>query len=411
MTLYSLYLHIPFCLQRCGYCDFNTYAGLESMIPDYVDALCAEIAYIAARQETHLDVHTVFFGGGTPSLLPIDGLERLLCRLDESFDLQGDLEITMEANPGTLTLDYLRNLRRLGVNRLSLGMQSAHPGELRLLERMHTYPQTIQAVAWARQTGFDNLNLDMIFGLPGGSLDAWKRNLDLALGLNPDHFSLYALSIEPGTPFGLWVKRGLLSPPDADLAAEMYEWASAKLDQYGYTQYEISNWAHNPNGEPLSKAPRLACRHNLQYWRNLPYLGFGAGAHGYAAGVRTANLLLPQAYIQHMRETQVPHVKTQITSFPRTPATAQLTPISREDELSETMLMGLRLTLEGVPTRVFEDRFGQPLEQIYALQIERLRRLGLLEWATIGAGETTLRLTNRGRLLGNQVFMEFIQNP
>jgi oxygen-independent coproporphyrinogen-3 oxidase len=410
MTPYSLYLHIPFCIQRCGYCDFNTYAGLENLIPDYVEALCAEIAYIAAAQEIRNKVHTIFFGGGTPSLLPINALERILRNLEDNLDLQSDLEITLEANPGTLALDYLRNLRRLGINRLSLGMQSAHPGELRLLERLHTYPQTIQAVAWARLAGFDNLNLDMIFGLPGGSLDAWKRSLDLALGLNPNHFSLYALSVEPGTPLGLWVKRGLLPHPDADLAAEMYEWASARLEQYGYTQYEISNWAFNPSGDLSSRAPRLACRHNLQYWRNLPYLGFGAGAHGFAAGVRTANLNLPQAYIQRMREAQFSVEEAGTNAFPRTPATEQLSPISREDEISETMLMGLRLTLEGVPASVFEDRFGQSLEQIYAPQIERLCQFGLLEWASTNDGETTIRLTKRGRLLGNQVFMEFIQN-
>jgi oxygen-independent coproporphyrinogen-3 oxidase len=410
MTPYSLYLHIPFCHKRCGYCDFNTYAGLESLIPDYVEALRAEIEYVAASQAPRLDVHTIFFGGGTPSLLPINALERLLRRLEGDFALRRGLEITLEANPGTLTSSYLKDLRRLGVNRVSLGMQSANPGELRLLERMHTYPQTIQALTWARQAGFDNLNLDLIFGLPGQSLGAWQQSLDLAIGLNPDHFSLYALSIEPGTPFGLWARRGMLSLPDPDLAAEMYEWASERLNQHGYTQYEISNWAYTQPEDSRSRAPLLACRHNLQYWRNLPYLGFGAGAHGFASGVRTANLTLPEAYIQRMATALPVNEQFKTSSFPKAPATEIITPIARQDEMSETMMMGLRLTHEGVPARVFEERFGESMDRIYAIQIERLERLDLLEWANIEAGEKTLRLTRKGRLLGNQVFMEFIQD-
>jgi oxygen-independent coproporphyrinogen-3 oxidase len=303
MVSYSLYLHIPFCTHRCGYCDFNTYAGLESVIPEYVSALCAEIDCLALSAGQRLPAHTIFFGGGTPSLLPILEVERILAALHNAFDLQADLEITLEANPGTLTRSYLQDLHSLGVNRLSLGLQSAHPGELKLLERIHTYPEAIQSVAWARQVGFDNLNLDLIFGLPEQTLETWQNSLQLALGLHPEHFSLYALTIEHDTPFGRWSKRGLLTPPDPDLAADMYEWASEQLEKLSYAQYEISNWARShPLPAPSSPAPSYACRHNLQYWRNLPYLGLGAGAHGYAAGFRTENLLSPLAYIQRFKD-------------------------------------------------------------------------------------------------------------
>ena len=213
-------------------------------------------------------------------MLPPGEVTRILETIDRVFSLRPGLEITLEANPGTLNIQHLHNLRSLGVNRLSLGVQSAHPGELRLLERNHDYHDVIHSVTWARQAGFDNLNLDLIFGLPEQRLETWQHTLDLVLGLDPEHISLYALSLEHGTPFGRWAKRGLLSTPDPDLAAEMYEWASDRLEYDGYAQYEISNWAKNSLAGDM-----LACRHNLQYWRNLPYLGFGAGAHGYAGGI------------------------------------------------------------------------------------------------------------------------------
>jgi oxygen-independent coproporphyrinogen-3 oxidase len=404
MQPFSLYLHIPFCQHRCGYCDFNTYSGLETLIPDYVPALCREIEWAAELAGKHLPAQTIFFGGGTPSLLPEAGVEQVLKALDCSFILAQGIEITLEANPGTLSRDYLKSLHQLGFNRLSLGMQSANPAELRLLERQHDYPDVIQAVKWARQAGFDNLNLDLIFGLPEQSLESWQRSLDLALGLGVEHFALYALTLEHGTPFGHWAARGLLSRPDPDLAAEMYEWASERLEDEGYAQYEISNWARRRSEEPpLSPTanPGYACRHNLQYWRNLPYLGFGAGAHGFAGGRRTANVLAPAAYIQRLKGKPA-----RSGDFPITPAIQSHQEIDRSSEIAETMMMGLRLTREGVSARAFEERFAERLSQRFAPQIRRLGRLGLLEWA--GNGDEALRLTKAGRLLGNQVFVEFV---
>jgi len=390
MPFYAVYLHIPFCVHRCGYCDFNTYAGLEDLIPAYTAALCREIKLIRQSAGERLPVHTIFFGGGTPSLLSGPQLESILHALEEAFAWQPGIEITLEANPGTVSLASLQQMRRLGVNRLSLGMQSAHPGELRMLERQHDYPEVVGAVTAARRAGFDNLNLDLIYGLPEQELATWQSSLNLALGLHPEHLSLYALTLEHGTPLKRWASRGLIPEPDPDQAAEMYEWADERLAAAGYEQYEISNWSK----------PGRPCRHNLQYWRGLPYIGLGAGAHGYAGGMRTANVLAPAAYIARLENGAA-------QDFPRSPATASLTPVDRQAEIGETMMMGLRLTQEGVSEADFQARFRQNLEGLFASEIEELQGYGLLEWAG-EAPRRRLRLTPRGRLLGNQVFMRFL---
>ena len=398
MLNYSVYIHVPFCTHRCAYCDFNTYAGLEALIPDYVEALCIELSLVAQSSGMHLPVHTVFFGGGTPSLLPITSIERILSTLDQNYNLQPDVEISLEANPGSLNYLYLQELRRLGVNRLSFGMQSAHTQELRLLERGHDFGEVIRCVSWARQAGFTNLNLDLIFGLPYQLLESWEDNLSLALQLEPDHLSLYALSLEHGTPMKHWVDRGLLPEPDPDVAAEMYEYSIDILEGSGYIQYEISNWAKQTSDHKL-----MSCQHNLQYWRNLPYLGFGAGAHGYAAGLRVANVLAPVVYNQRC----LSYVNTETSIlFPCTPATASITEVDQPAEMGETMMMGLRLTGEGISKRSFRERFGVAIELVYGKEIEELIAKGLLECR--GDEGDILRLTRRGRLLGNQVFMRFV---
>jgi len=327
-------------------------------------------------------------------------MEEILAVLGQVFEILDGAEITLEANPGTLSLSYLQSLRQMGVNRLSLGMQSARPEELRLLERQHGFGDVVRAVCWARQAGFENLNLDLIFGLPEQTLESWQRNLELALGLKPEHFSLYALTLEHGTPLEHWAARGLIPLPDPDLAADMYEYATQRLEEMGYVQYEISNWAKRDSCDQP-----MACRHNLQYWRNLPYLGLGAGAHGYAAGVRTANVLSPAGYIRRLIEKPI-SVDEPGMSFPTTPATVTAQPVDRQAEIGETMLMGLRLVEQGVSTKVFRDRFDQELDQVFGSEIEELISLGLLEWA--GKDRDRLRLTRQGRLLGNQVFMRFL---
>lgn len=401
-TPFSLYVHIPFCVHRCAYCDFNTYAGISEMIPAYVQALCHEIELsgVAASSSSGepTRVHSVFFGGGTPSLLALEHLALILAEMRDSFQFLPDVEITLEANPGTVDRDYLVGLKALGINRLSLGMQSAHPDDLRILERQHNLDDVVQAVRWSRLAGFENINLDLIFGIPHQSLDSWQHTLDMALSLNPEHLSLYALTLEHGTPMDRWVGRGLIPEPDQDLAADMYEYAQQRLDDAGYLQYEISNWARQVGGE------RLACRHNLQYWRSLPYLGFGAGAHGYAAGYRTANVLSPSAYIQRLGN---PEGATEPV-FPSTPATVEFVPIDRQTEMGELMMMGLRLVQEGISDAQFTAHFGQTLSQVYEAQIKHLIQSGLLEWFQDGTIGRSLRLTKPGRLLGNRVFREFI---
>jgi oxygen-independent coproporphyrinogen-3 oxidase len=393
----SLYLHIPFCVHRCAYCDFNTYAGQAGSIPAYVEALCREIRAAAASTPERCKVHTVFFGGGTPSLLSASQFESILGAVREQFDLV-DPEITIEANPGTVSAEGLLDLRRLGINRLSFGVQSADPAELRMLERQHDYFDVIHAVTWSRQAGFDNLNLDLIYGLPLQTLDRWQATVKLILGLRPEHISAYALTLEHGTPFGRWSARGMLPVPDPDAAADMYEWASETLESAGYRQYEISNWA----------LPGRECRHNLQYWRTLPYLGLGAGAHGYASGLRYSNALRIKTYIERLAEPMDARHE-----FPLTPAAVNQHRQSAQDDMGEFMMTGLRLTSEGVAANAFQERFARRMTEVYGHEIGDLVRLGLLEWTKTETSEAfktseVLRLTSRGRLLGNQVFMRFV---
>jgi len=400
MQPFSIYLHIPFCHHRCSYCDFNTYDGLDDLIPDYTQALCSEIKLIAANFGQRIPVHTVFLGGGTPSLLPITELAVVFEALYREFEIINGAEFSLEANPERVTYDYLKGLRTLGVNRLSLGMQTANPEELRLLERQHNYDRIALTVSLARRAGFDNINLDLIFGLPHQTLESWQVSLEMGLTLNPAHFSLYALTVEEGTPLADWIYKGLLVEPDPDLAADMYEWASERLDRSGFKQYEISNWAKYDNVSGL-----LACRHNLQYWRNLPYLGLGAGAHGFAGGNRTANILSPRRYIQCLLSENVKRGHNHLL-FPSTPATVNVQAVQKDQEIRETMMMGLRLTEEGVSREAFRARFGMSLEEIYETEIDELISEGLLEWEPTYSD--CLRLTPRGRLLGNQVFVRFI---
>jgi len=411
MIPYSLYIHIPFCQKRCSYCDFNTFAGQEYLIPEYMAALEKEIQCLRRGLDADAKMHTVYFGGGTPSIIPPDFIDRVLVTLKDAFSFSNDPEITLEANPGTVSLGYLQALHTAGITRLSIGAQSALPKELAILGRQHDYPDVIRAFKWARQAGFGNLSLDLIFGLPGQALSDWEQTLTLVLGLRPEHFSLYSLTIEEGTPLFLWADRGLLVPPDLDTAADMYELACERLEQAGYLQYEISNWARSLKGVQIpasNEKDRLGkntlsspyeCRHNLQYWRNLPYLGLGAGAHGFSNAFRTANLRAPKDYIQCFT-VDLDH---QSDDFPFTPATSESTSIDLETEMQETMMMGLRLTQEGVSDSRFRSRFGSSLSDKFGNEIAKLADWGLLEWA----GET-LRLTPRGRLLGNRVFAEFV---
>ena len=400
----SIYIHIPFCTVRCAYCDFNTYAGLEGLMPPYAAAVQRELALVApffsGEQEGSVsdsaEVHSVFFGGGTPSLLVPDLIEAILRVVGSEFRLAHSCEITLEANPGTLGRQDLERLRRAGVNRLSLGAQSAQPSELRLLDRAHTFEDVASAVEQARRAGFDNINLDLIYGLPWQAMESWTDTLDRTLDLAPEHLSLYALSLEHGTPLRAWVERGLVAAPDPDAAAEMYGWAEARLAGGGYVQYEISNWARDGGAGSELDFPAFACRHNLQYWRNQPYLGIGAGAHGCALGWRYSNVLSPRLYIERLQAGTA-------GVAPCSPAAAERTAIDLPTQMDETMLLGFRLTRAGVQPSAFRGRFGQEVEPRYGQRLRQLERDGLIE-----RREDRLRLTAQGRLLGNRVFREFV---
>jgi len=434
MTHTSIYLHIPFCKHRCAYCDFNTYADQEDSIPAYVNALINEINFVG-QQTTQLSnyptIHTIFFGGGTPSLLTAPQFDSILRALRAAFTFTTDAEISIEANPGTISPEKLNGIRESGINRISFGVQSANTEELRMLERIHDFFTVIEAVSTARKAGFDNLNLDLIYGLPEQTLASWKTTLARIIDLHPEHISAYALTLEYGTPFGRWSSKGLLPLPDPDLAAEMYEYAEEFLEINGYTHYEISNWAKKNKGEgERTLAPHASagvkdeikensssilhnssfvCRHNLQYWHSLPYLAFGAGAHGYANGYRYSNALRIKTYIERLlhpsREAFTIH------PFPLSPATVNQHKQTLQDDMSEYMLNNLRLTNAGVAESDFRLRFGRGLLDVYPKEIEELIRNGLLEYAKtseVSEISDVYRLTKRGRLLGNQVFVKFV---
>ena len=399
------------------------------MIPAYVDALIQEIEFVGSqlpspfRRGVGGEVHTIFFGGGTPSLLSPHQFDSIFKAIRAAFTLTSDAEISIEANPGTVTREALSQLRETGINRISFGVQSANMEELRMLERTHDFFTVIEAVTSARKAGFDNLNLDLIYALPEQTLQTWQTTVKRILDLHPEHISAYALTLEHGTPFGRWSSKGMLPIPDPDLAAEMYEWASETLEANGYVQYEISNWAKDIalSGAERSRSahnhPSFACRHNLQYWRGLPYLAFGAGAHGYAYGYRYSNALRIKTYVERITNyrlaspwDQLPNSLISNLAFPLSPATVNQHKQTLNDDMSEFMMTGLRLTQEGVSSSEFEKRFGSKLQDIYGKEIDELLKLGLIESKTseFFKNSEVLRLTKRGRLLGNQVFMRFV---
>ena len=393
MLSFGVYIHIPFCRAKCAYCDFNSYAGHDSLFAPYLTALRQEMAMVSgcivddracAARETRPASQTLYVGGGTPTVLPAQDLAALVSDARRALSLPEGAEITVEANPGTVEAAGLRSLRRAGVSRLSVGVQSLDERLLRLLGRIHTAEQARTVVHDARVAGFQNLNLDLMFGLPRLTLQGWQETLRQAIDLQPEHLSLYALTVEEGTPLAAQIGAGTLPPPDDDLAADMYEWAEDTLEQAGYAHYEISNWS----------LPGYACRHNLIYWRNEPYLGLGAGAHSWWGGIRRANLCGPADYIRSVQGGR--------------PPVAEEEPIGADLEMGETMMMGLRLLEEGVTSQRFGQRFAAPLEQVYAAEIAELCKGGLLERVPREGALERIRLTQRGHLLGNSVFARFL---
>lgn len=387
----SLYFHIPFCRRRCGYCDFNTYAGMENFICAYVKALKLEIEQVLSNSPEQLDVSTIYFGGGTPSMLDVSNYEDIFSAIKKFVNIAQNAEISLEANPDTLSKEKIIGFQQAGFNRISIGMQSASRFDLQTLDRVHSNQSLINSVDWCRRAGLTNINLDLIFGIPSQTLQSWEQTLKLALGLGVPHFSLYSLILEWGTRLKAQYDRGLLAWVDDDLAADMYELAMEKLEKAGYDQYEISNWA---NGQIAF------CRHNLQYWRYLPYLGFGAGAHGFCCQTRTENT--------HTIEEYINSINTQpMGEFPAGPASSKTFRLNQWEMMQENLMVSLRLTEEGISLPVFFNRYGIDLAAVFAKQLERLMREGLIEFYD---NEKRMRLTRKGRLFGNRVFRAFVSN-
>lgn len=370
------------------------------MYEPYAQAVAKEVK--ASGQRAATTISTVYFGGGTPSMLPIGNIALILDAVRSNFDLAPDAEITLEANPRTIDDGYFEGLRVLGVNRISLGMQSAHEDELHLFRRGHSFDDVVRTFELVRAVGFDNLNLDLIYGIPEQSIEAWCASLQAALALKPDHLSAYSLQVEERTTLHKWVRQGKVAAPDDDLAADMFELAEEMLDDAGFVHYEISNWAKRElrieheelrmkNAE--SRIENVECgkasRHNLIYWRNEAYLGMGCGAHSWFRGRRFWNIRHPREYVRELNDGRSVEEGDE--------------QISRKLEMGETMMLGLRLLQEGVTFDRFASRFDVDMREVYTREIDHLTKSGLIE-----LDDARIRLSRQGRLLGNRAFGEFL---
>ena len=377
----GVYVHIPFCLRKCLYCDFTSYPGKEGLFEEYVQALRAEIR-LAGDRFPEVRVPTIYFGGGTPNVLSADQLTSVLDQIKQSFDVLSDAEITVESNPGLpITQD--------GFSRLSLGVQSFQDNELQALGRIHSADEAMKAY---RDAEFSNISVDLMYGIPGQTLESWRETLDKALDLGPEHISLYSLTIEEGTPYWDMRRSGSLELPGDDIEADMYELAIEKLTSDGYDHYEISNFAR----------PGFECRHNITYWENEPYFGFGAGATTYLPGdgemgrwgdganrlTRRTNTASVEEYIRRIGsgESQVESEEC----------------LTGKSAMGETVFLGLRM-LRGVDVNAFRQRYGMTPQEAFPHEIADLVERGLIEMTP-----DAIRLTHRGLLLANDVFAEFV---
>ena len=358
-------------------------------------ALTAELQ-LWGRVLSRPKVNTVFLGGGTPSYLPEHHLPRIFRVINASYELGEDAEITVEANPDDLDSKYCAALLRMGVNRLSIGIQSLDDGLLKLLGRRHDSAQAVGAVAAAREAGFPNINLDLMYGLPGQTMGQWQDTLQRVTSLEPKHLSLYALTPEEGTPLHQWLKEGSVPQPDSDLAADMYQFARDHLAGAGFHHYEISNWS----------LPGCQAVHNLGYWRNLPYLGVGPGAHSRLGAYRFWDISSPRSYLNKVTQWEKsqpgPFNTLDESSLQSASPVDSWERISQEIDCSEMMILGLRL-LGGMDLAEASAQVGEDLETVYRTQIEELTALGLLE-----SNNGVLRLTGGTYLIANQVFTRFV---
>ncbi len=376
MEGFALYIHIPFCMQKCHYCDFNSFAVTEATKKRFMDCILLEIDLLAKKYKAPLK--TIFFGGGTPTILSGEELLLILDRVREKFTLLEGIEISSEANPETVNKEQLTLLKQGGFNRLSFGVQSFSNHYLKKLGRVHTANKAIESYYLAREIGFDNLNLDLIFALPGQSMEEWQDTLEQAVRLNPEHLSTYNLKIEEGTRFYQLLTENKISPVSEDLDLAMYNYTKEFLEAKGYQQYEISNFAKEG----------LRSKHNQIYWLNQPYLSLGPGAHFYDGRGRGYNFSRLEDYFQAIRAGKLP--------------VAEYHQLSREEEIEETLMLGLRL-IDGISLEGFSERYGIELEEVYQRELKQLLKNRLIK---VEAGR--LSLTEQGILLANQVLAEFI---
>lgn len=372
----SAYIHVPFCQTICGYCDFYSVLVDRKAMHPLVDALIADFEREVAARPVQLE--TIFVGGGTPTTLPPVELRRLLSRLHAAADADRPLEFTVEANPATVTTEIAATLVESGVTRVSVGAQSFDPSELRVLERIHQPPQVAQTVQICRDAGIAQVNLDLIFAVPGQSVESWRRNLEQAIAIGPDHLSCYALTYERGTPLFEQREAGDVKALDEDTEADMYELTIELLASAGYQQYEISNFAR----------PGCECRHNLVYWHNEPYLGIGPSAAGFVEEVRYKNIPDHREYVRAVSESRSAWLSQE--------------KLSPDQRARETMMLSLRLN-EGLDRAAFRQRFGNDPTHLFGDAIEKHAELGLLVTT-----DDRIVLTPRGRLLANAVIADYL---
>ena len=391
----GLYIHVPFCRTKCPYCDFNTYQGIEGQMGGYLEAVTAELR-LWGRALDRPAARTVFFGGGTPSYLPEGYIANILEAATDAFAIHAGAEITIEANPGDLNAAACRGLLRQGVNRLSIGVQSLDNGLLRLLGRRHTAAEAADAFRAARSAGFNNINLDLMYGLPHQTLSQWQDTISGLTALSPEHISLYALTLEEGTPMRRWADQGKIPQPDPDLAADMYDLARQVLAGASYHHYEISNWAR----------PGRESRHNIIYWRNEPYLGAGPGAHSRIGRYRFWTVLSPGEYASRAKQWAQSDAGPWVCLGERELRQARTVDgwehIAPDTAAAETMFLGLRL-LDGLSLPQASAIVGQDLAARYHAEIKELLDLGLLQ-----RNGDIIRLPESAYLIANQVFTRFL---
>jgi len=376
MTAAGLYVHIPFCSSRCSYCDFATGLYQSELAERYVAALIEEIR---TSRYSGANVDTIYFGGGTPSLLAPSQLDRILVTLSQHFEIDPAAEVTLEINPGSVTREKLEAFRSLGINRASFGAQTFDDRELAKLGRSHTAADALKTFTDLRNAGFENISFDLIAGLPGQTLTGWQRNIKQALDLNPEHLSFYLLEVHSGTPLAEHIRRGLQSVPDDDLAGVMYQWMLDEACEAGYEHYEISN---------LCRAG-FHSRHNVKYWTTEPYYGFGCSAHSYDGRARRwSNHRDVLKYVETIENGGSSVVEEQ--------------ELSVTDLRAEALFLGMRM-MRGVDARRYRESFGVDLREAHADDLDRFRKAGLLEF-----DGDLIRLTRTGALLSNEVFAAFV---